>query len=357
MNLLQCSALSIVLVLSDQAFAEVSDLDTALSGLATTLGGRVKEQQKKKIAVIDFTDLQGAALGELGKYIAEQLTVNLVMEKRDFAVLDRANLRRILAEHKLTSQGLVDPDNAKKLGMFAGVDALILGTVVPKGQTSMGLTAKIITTDTAEIVGAARSEFKADSVVEQLMIHTGSAADRGADTWGSDPPSVGKSLGDLRVELQSLRIVSGTRYQLTMSMSNQNTKKSIWVALLKDPSKYGPKGGLTDAAGTECFIDGQSLSGIQVGSESSVYENAFYVHYSQVNAPPHKQFTPALELKPGEVATATLKFLSSTGKQPEAGTCTVQLEFLLGHDFAPGLGSVAPENLVAKVEVQSKSSR
>jgi len=40
----------------------------------------------------------------------------------------------------------VDPDNAKKLGMFAGVDALILGTMVPMNQ-DVELTAKIITTD------------------------------------------------------------------------------------------------------------------------------------------------------------------------------------------------------------------
>jgi len=69
---------------------------------------------KKKVTVLDFTDLQGGA-SELGKYIAEQLTVNLVMGKREFSVLDRANLKSILAEHKLTSTGLVDPENAKKL--------------------------------------------------------------------------------------------------------------------------------------------------------------------------------------------------------------------------------------------------
>jgi len=42
------------------------------------------------------------------------------MSKRDFSVLDRANLNSILAEHKLTAKGLVDPENAKKLGMFSG---------------------------------------------------------------------------------------------------------------------------------------------------------------------------------------------------------------------------------------------
>ena len=61
------------------------------------------------------------------------MTVNFVMGKRDFSVLDRADLKKILAEHKLTALGLVDPDNAKKLGQFAGVDALIMGNMVQLG--------------------------------------------------------------------------------------------------------------------------------------------------------------------------------------------------------------------------------
>ena len=355
MNVRWYSVLMLFVALSNQAFAEVSDVDSALATLATTLAGTVKEQQKKKVAVIDFTDLQGATQGELGKYIAEQLTVNLVMEKRDFAVLDRANLRRILSEHKLTSQGLVDPENAKKLGMFAGVDALILGTIIPKGQTSMGLTAKIITTDTAEIVGAARAEFKADATVEQLVTHAPSSQDgvRGDAMSIHDPPSVGKVFDDLRVELQSLRIVNGTKYLLTMTFSNQNAKKSIWVALQPDTGRYGPKGRLTDATGSECLIDGQSLSGILIGNQFSVYgDGSGYQQYSQLSAPPHHQFSPSVELRPGGMATATLKFFSTTGRQPEPGTCTLQLEFMLGHDFAPGSGSVDVENLVTKVEAR-----
>jgi len=133
------------------AFAEVQDIDKELSDLAERLAVPIKDHGKTKVAVIDFANLDGSSAGELGKYIAEQLTVDFVMTKHDFSVLDRANLRNILAEHKLTSKGLVDPDNAKKLGQFAGVDALILGTIIPKGTHTVSLTAKIITTDLASI--------------------------------------------------------------------------------------------------------------------------------------------------------------------------------------------------------------
>jgi len=42
-----------------------------------------------------------------------------------------------MTEHKLTATGLVDPENAKKLGMFAGVDALVLGTMVSRVGNTM----------------------------------------------------------------------------------------------------------------------------------------------------------------------------------------------------------------------------
>ncbi len=132
MNPIRLITISMCIFLCGQAHAQAQDIDTELSNLAGKLATQVNDHGKKKVAVLDFTDLQGGS-SELGKYIAEQLTVNLVMGKRDFSVLDRANLKSILAEHKLTATGLVDPENAKKLGMFAGVDALILGTIIPKG--------------------------------------------------------------------------------------------------------------------------------------------------------------------------------------------------------------------------------
>ena len=190
--------------LCGHAHAQVQDMDKELSDLAGKLATQINDHGKKKVAVLDFTDLQGGS-SELGKYIAEQLTVNLVMGKRDFSVLDRANLKSILAEHKLTATGLVDPENAKKLGMFAGVDALILGTIIPKGQNT-SLTAKIITTDTAEIIGAARAEFVTDNTVQQLASKPAKPEDIAgvSQSLASPPP---KPFGDLEARVESLKLV------------------------------------------------------------------------------------------------------------------------------------------------------
>ena len=254
------------LTLCGYAFAQVQDIDKELSVLAERLAVVVKEHNKTKVAVIDFSNLEGNSEGELGKYIAEQLTVNLVMSKRDFSVLDRANLRQILAEHKLTSKGLVDPENAKKLGQFAGVDALILGTIIPKGTNSISLTAKIITTDTAEIIGAARAEFNADDTVRQLMTKPAPAQNPPDESQSVFPPETQKPFGDLQAKVESLKLLPGDNYygfaRLTLVLTNTSDSKTYGVALLSNPydsfnltNNRGDEFRATDVSGVETAFD------------------------------------------------------------------------------------------------------
>lgn len=213
--------------------AVAQDMDKELADLTEKLASPIKEQGKKKIAVVDFTDLQGTSSGELGKYIAEQLTVNMVLVKRDFSVLDRANLKSILAEHKLTATGLVDPENAKKLGQFAGVDALIFGTIVPKGN-DISLTTKIITTDTAIVIGGARAQFKSDDVVKELIAKP--ATTDGLTAATTPPPP--KLFGDLQAKVLSITLLPDNGSygfaRLTMIVTNTSDSVTYGVAINGD---------------------------------------------------------------------------------------------------------------------------
>jgi TolB-like protein len=312
-----------------RAVAEVQDIDKELSDLAERLAIPIKDHGMKKIAVIDFTDLQGQSSGELGKYIAEQLTVNLVMGKREFSILDRANLKSILAEHKLTATGLIDPDTAKKLGMFAGVDALVLGTVIPKSQ-KVSLTAKIITTETAEIIGAARAEFQLDETVHALISKPNTDTSPGSSA--DDAAKVTKKLGDLNVGLQSLHILNGREYTLTLTLSNQSQKKPIWVAV-----RGGMFGNsypiITGPNGTEFLNRGVS------GIPATLYQN--------------NGFAEATEIAPGNSIPVTMKFSPSySSSVPSTGQCTIQMEFLLGYNFGGGFGNCIIKNLVAKMDAE-----
>jgi len=349
MNAQRLPQVVLLCAICSSALAQSPSMDSELSTLTDKLANQIKEHGKKKIAVLDFTDLQGGA-SELGRYIAEQLTVDFVIGKRDFSILDRANLKSILAEHKLTATGIINPDDAKKLGQFAGVDALILGTLVPINQ-NIELTAKVITTDTAEVVGAARSRLKVDDSLQQLLSHPAADQKGVVGTRTDEKPKVSKTFGDLGVELQSLQIVNGSQYLLTMIVTNQNPMKPIWVAL-NETRGYGVKGHITDPSGFESPIAEEDLSGIQKGTEFLAYGNGSGFGTLEELQNPHHRFQPSLHLKPGAFGTATVKFRRSASKLPEPGRCTISIEFLLGHDFFPGGGTVSIENLIAKMEAQ-----
>lgn len=256
--------LSVLVVFALPALLRGQDMDTAISNLATNVAQAIKGEQKKKVAVIDFTDLDGGS-SELGKYVAEQLTVNLVMVRHDFSVLDRANMRKILAEHKLTATGLVNPENAKKLGQFAGVDAIILGTITPKKE-SVSTTAKIIATDTAEIVGAAKVEFKVDDTVQKLLSKS-TKSETPADPDHPAPPPPPKLFGDLEVKMDSLRYVNNDFYGIaTLSLLLTNTSETITygVAFPDDPQHNI---NLSNSRGDEFTIT--DLQGIKTAHESN----------------------------------------------------------------------------------------
>ena len=240
--------ITILLCIVICGFARAQDMDTELSKLTDDLAAKIKANGNKKVTVLDFTDLQGGASG-LGKYIAEQLTVDFVMTKRDFAVLDRANLKSILAEHKLTATGLVDPENAKQLGKFAGVDALIIGTIIPKGS-NIDLTVKVITTETAEVVGAAKAKFKADDTVQQFLNNVPAQANEPTAPGQPQLSSEKKPFGDLQAKIESFKVSRGDgRYGYgTLTFIITNTSATLKYGVSANPDFYN-KMSLTDSQG------------------------------------------------------------------------------------------------------------
>jgi TolB-like protein len=135
--------------------------------ISASLAARLDATGRKAVAVIDFTDLQGNVT-ELGRFLAEELSVALVSDAKSFAVVDRTHLKALLRENKLASTGLIDPQTARQLGKIAGVDVLLTGTLTAFGD-SVRLAVKALDTETARILGAATAEIAKTKVIEELL--------------------------------------------------------------------------------------------------------------------------------------------------------------------------------------------
>jgi TolB-like protein len=135
--------------------------------LSALLAKSISASARKTVAVLDFTDLQGNVT-ELGRFLAEEFSGDLVSDAKGFEVIDRTHLKSILQEHRLAATGLIDPQTARKLGEIAGVDALVTGTITPLGD-SIRLSAKVLDTTTAKMLGASTAEIPRTRAIEELL--------------------------------------------------------------------------------------------------------------------------------------------------------------------------------------------
>lgn len=213
--------------------AGADDLDTAIAKLSGDISSAVSVAGVQKLSVIDFTDLQGRT-SELGRFVAEQLSVSLVLARQGFAVVDRANMKSILEEHKLTASGLVNPENARKLGQFSGVDSIVLGSITVLGN-SLSITVKVISTETTQVIAASRVNLPRSKEIDSLL-----GAQLVPDSEGSPeiPANEGKAhfskstlqrLGNLQAELlQFIVYPNGSAFA---AVQISNTSKNVTIAI------------------------------------------------------------------------------------------------------------------------------
>ena len=146
--------------------------------------------RKPRIAVLafDYATVQTASSAmfgsniDVGKGIADLLINNLVKDGT-FSIIERAALDKIMAEQNFSNSDRADPTSAAKLGKLLGVDAILIGSITQfgnetkthnvgggggnwggfgvggfghsKSNASVGITARLVNVDTAEILGVA----------------------------------------------------------------------------------------------------------------------------------------------------------------------------------------------------------
>lgn len=192
--------------------------------LSASMADNIAKAGKKRIAVVDFTDLQGN-ITELGRFIAEELSVDLINTAKGFEVIDRNHLNRILAEHKLSLSGIVDQKTVQKLGQIAGVDALITGSITPL-ESSIRVVCKVIATDTARVISAAKGDIAKTKAIEELF---GKGIGIGAPT-GSTPSMLTKSsirvhADDFIFEVKGCKI-AGNKVKCIIAITNTAEKEN-----------------------------------------------------------------------------------------------------------------------------------
>ena len=138
-----------------------------IENISSLMLNSIAKSGKKAIAVVDFTDLQGN-VNELGRFLAEELSGTMANAAQGMDIIDRNHLKSIMAEHKLSMSGLLDPNTVKKVGQISGAEVLVTGTITPFGD-SIRVACKAIDTGTARVIGSAKSDIAKTVTMAELL--------------------------------------------------------------------------------------------------------------------------------------------------------------------------------------------
>ena len=157
-----------------------------LKPIASSLSAGISSSGHRTAAVVDFTDLEGNPTG-LGRFLAEEMSIDLFQIAKGYSVIDRTHLKAILQEHRLSATGLIDPQTARKLGQISGADVLVTGTITPFGDT-IRLSAKALDTETAKLIAASTADIPKTPAIVAMLNETESVAPTGEGTTGPSTP-------------------------------------------------------------------------------------------------------------------------------------------------------------------------
>jgi curli biogenesis system outer membrane secretion channel CsgG len=160
--------------------------------IVVSLTPLAQAQRKHRVAVMnfDYATVQSSVQAifgnnqDIGKGIAD-LLVNQLVKDGTYSVIERKALDKVLAEQNFSNSNRADPNSAARIGRVLGVDAIIIGSITQFGRDDkntklggggfggwgskyglggvghhsakavVGISARMINTDTGEILAVA----------------------------------------------------------------------------------------------------------------------------------------------------------------------------------------------------------
>jgi TolB-like protein len=126
------------------------------------------EFQKTKIAVLDFEPIgEKLDTSDMGAILSEWFITGLVKSGR-FDVVERAVLKKIVAEQGLSATGRIDENSAGKLGKILGVKVIIAGSVL-KNKGVIAMNSRVISVENGSIIASEDIRGGADGDLHALV--------------------------------------------------------------------------------------------------------------------------------------------------------------------------------------------
>lgn len=147
----------------------------SLVALGILLPGAVAAQDDTRPGVAVFPFYNGGSYGRDAQDLAamevglQQLFITELAMSTSLRVVERSALRELLAEQDLGAAGRVDANTAARMGRLVGARYAVLGGFIEPDRNRFSLNARIVDTETGEIVRADRLEGRRERIYELVM--------------------------------------------------------------------------------------------------------------------------------------------------------------------------------------------
>lgn len=227
-----------------QAAGAAETLESAMKEVAASLGPSLSESGLKKLAVVEFTDLNGYR-SALGPFLAEELTTQLIVAKPGaFDFVERQQLVKVLEEQKLTSSSLFEAGSIASVGKVLGIQAIVTGSMADLGD-EIKINTRVISVESARIVAAASTSFPRAGSAEVLLRQTGGTQGRsfGLAAKSTQASDVFFKNDQIQVTVESISLSNDKeRLYLVLAIENISTE-TITLQLNKDKTSITASGG------------------------------------------------------------------------------------------------------------------
>lgn len=162
--------IGVCLFLLAPSIVAAEEYQNQLKGVAISLVAKLEAANQHSGTVLDFTDLQSSPT-ELGRFLAQELSDQLVAVSKTMSFVDRTNLQYLMRENKLSTEGLINPETSRKLGNLIGIDTTIFGTVTPIGDKTIRLSVRAVAIETGKIVAVQSVSLPVTESIAAMFTH------------------------------------------------------------------------------------------------------------------------------------------------------------------------------------------
>ncbi|HEY6324252.1 MAG TPA: FlgO family outer membrane protein [Thermoanaerobaculia bacterium] len=246
--LLPLFAGALLCIHAERAAAQVA-LSQGIKDLAADILAKVTRQQKHRVAVLPFREINGRKT-ILDSHLSETLLTEL-FAAGTLEVVERSLLDKALAEVKLGQTGLIDSATARRVGKVAGVDAIVTGTITEL-RTSIVVNCRLFDAQTGVVFSAAQTRILKDADVMTLLSQLEAGTSEVPAPPGPAPPRApSQPLASERENGFTIDLLEcrgeGSVISCDLRITNRLSDRWIWLS-----TGYGSRTYLVDSQGRTC---------------------------------------------------------------------------------------------------------